>query len=140
MSIFKVGDIVYYNTTHRKGNSVAGIVSVVWNEENSEKPSCFVTLFEPVAKSEIMLEDEPGVELLGTYAFENELTLCEGMTNKNFCEVWCEDKSRCSDLREIVLCPISDFSQLRHEGKYNPEVCKQRNCKHFDECQDSKWL
>lgn len=73
------------------------------------------------------------------YGYFGNMHRCKGMKDINLCKQ-CEHSSLCSHLRDIVRCDISEFGQLRREGKYNPDICKQRQCKHLWVCGTKRFI
>jgi hypothetical protein len=54
-----------------------------------------------------------------------ELELCD----TNDCSQ-CKSHEKCSQITHIARCDISESGQSRGEGKYNPTICEERNCKY----------
>ena len=76
---------------------------------------------------------------LGAVFVDSQLSLCEGINTPNIC-IECEYRDLCPHLQDIARCKISEFGQLRREGKYNPDVCKQRQCKHLGVCLTTRFI
>jgi hypothetical protein len=71
--------------------------------------------------------------------YREDLRQCKGMRSKKVCSA-CEHSLICSHLPEIVNCQISEFGQWMFKGKYNPDVCKQRQCKHLVVCLTTRFI
>jgi hypothetical protein len=65
----------------------------------------------------------------------NWIKRCSGLRNKKLC-----NECGHNDFCNIARCDISEFAQLRGEGKYNPDVCKQRQCKYLGRCLTTRFI
>jgi len=90
-------------------------------------------------------QDEPHLCVVYWYnfyqevVFTDEIVQCEGITDNKLCSV-CEHNSLCPHMPDIARCDISKFGEYRGEGKYNPDVCKQRQCEYLGVCLTNRFI
>jgi hypothetical protein len=126
---FKVGDAVEI-INFAPDVEVKGIVVEIKTDIEPQYRLCF---FEPIDEFEEIDMDKDCKNTLTI--IEERLIRCR----KKYCKE-CEYNRACPDLKEIVRCDISEFGQLRGEGKYNSDVCWQRKCIHTSMCLTNRWL
>jgi len=137
---FQIGDVVDYD------DSFVVSADSDLSDEEWFKPGCTGIIFDLWEEPDPNREDPYafGIKWFGedegiSQHFTHEIALCEGMKNKELCSK-CEYSDLCPYLPEIVRCDISEFGQLRGEGKVDYDICKQRKCIRLGICLTNRWL
>jgi len=145
---YKVGEVVIYSQilpdleeeeedydpdekSHWYKPGCIGIIVDVWDDKDKsrEDDDCY----EPYGYSIYWFNERI------TSNFAHEISRCIGIKDKILCKD-CEHRELCPHLPDIARCEISEFGQVRKEGEYNPDVCKQRQCTHFGVCLTTRFI